>query len=129
MIDQSYMNASLTWATKIAAMVNQAADEFGAEVDALEKKWARRKRIEKVFPKGVMTIDNAFCVLDVTVNVEVMDYKIAPPEKDIGFPGGIYDLDYVLTNYNGRAMPWLEKYVTPKQNAWVWDYVCNRAHE
>lgn len=119
-------NNELQWATKVACILGQAAQQFGADIDALESKWKQGKRIKKAFPKGILTLEEFFYVKDVLVNVQIHDWQEDPAEKDVGYKGGVYDVEFSITNHNGRAMPWLEKYVTESQYQKICTYLNER---
>lgn len=126
MFNEMQINSDLNWATKVAGILTQAADEFHADINALEEKWKRQARIKKAFPDGVLTIEEAFYVQDILVNIEVLSYKVDPADESVGWPGGVYDVDFAITNYSGREMRWLDKYITEKQYKLICEYVSEK---
>lgn len=126
MFNEMQINSDLNWATKVAGILTQAADEFHADINALEEKWKRQARIKKAFPDGVLTIEEAFYVQDILVNIEVLSYNVDPADESVGWPGGVYDVDFAITNYSGRKMRWLDKYITEKQYKLICEYVSEK---
>lgn len=126
MFNEMQIDADLNWATKVAGILTKAADEFHADINALEKKWKRQARIKKAFPDGILKIEEAFYVQDILVNIEVLSYKADPADESVGWPGGVYDVDFAITNYSGREMRWLDKYITEKQYKLICEYVSEK---
>lgn len=123
MFNEMQIDADLQWATKAAGILTKAADEFRADIERLEAKWKRQARIKKAFPDGVLTIKEAFYVKDILVNIEVLSYESEPSDESIGIRGGVYDVDFSITNYNGRQMNWLKKHLSEDQIQWIIEYV------
>ena len=123
MFNEMQIDADLNWATKVAGILTQAADEFHADINALEKKWKRQARIKKAFPDGILKIEEAFYVQDILVNIEVLAYETEPADESIGIRGGVCDVDFAITNYNGRQMNWLKKHLSEDQIQWIIEYV------
>lgn len=123
MFNEMQIDADLNWATKVAGILTQAADEFHSDIEKLEAKWKRQERIKKAFPDGILTIEEAFCVGDIMVNIEVVAYETDPADESIGIRGGVYDVDFAITNYNGRQMNWLKKHLSEDQIQWIIEYV------
>lgn len=123
MFNEMQINDNLQWATRVAGILTQAADEFHADIEKLETKWKRQARIKKAFPDGILTIEEAFYVQNVLVNIEVLAYETEPADESIGIRGGVYDVDFAITNYNGRQMNWLKKHLSEDQIQWIIEYV------
>ena len=126
MFNEMQIDADLQWATKTAGILTKAADEFHSEIEKLEAKWKRQARIKRAFPDGVLTIEEAFYVQDILVNIEVLSYKVDPADESVGWLGGVYDVDFAITNYSGREMRWLDKYITEKQYKFICEYVAEK---
>lgn len=123
MFNEMQIDADLSWATKVAGILTQAADEFHDDIEKLETKWKRQARIKNAFPKGIFTIKEAFDVKDILVNIEVLAYETEPAEESIGIRGGVYDVDFSITNYSGRKMNWLKKHLSEDQIQWIIEFV------
>jgi hypothetical protein len=126
MFNEMQINSDLNWATKVAGILTQAADEFHADINALEEKWKRQARIKKAFPDGIFTIEETFYVQEILVNIEVLAYETEPADKSIGIRGGVYDVDFAITNYSGRKMNWLKKHLSEDQIQWIIEYVSEK---
>ena len=112
MFSESQIDADLKWATKVAGILTEAADEFHQEVERLEKNWLRQKRINMAYPEGILTLKDKICLKGIYVNIEVMSYETSPPDRSVGWAGGIEDYSFQIVNLDGRAMNWLKKYLT-----------------
>jgi hypothetical protein len=123
MFNEMQIDADLNWATKVAGILTQAADEFHAGSERLEAKWKRQARIKKAFPDGIFTIEEAFYVQDILVNIEVLSYQTEPADESVGWQGGVYNVDFAVTNASKREMRWLDKYITEKQYKFICEYV------
>jgi hypothetical protein len=60
------------------------------------------------------------------VNIEVLSYETEPADESVGWPGGVYDVDFSVTNASGREMRWLDKYITEKQYKAICEYVAEK---
>lgn len=127
MFSESQIDADLKWATKVAGILTEAADEFHQEVEMLEKKWLRQKRIDRVYPEGILTLKDKICLKGIYVNIEVMSYETSPPDREVGWNGGVEDYSFQITNLDGRAMNWLKKYLTPKDFEEIETYIFEEA--
>lgn len=126
MFNEIQADINLSWATNVAAILTEAAQDFNADVEALERKWKRQARVKNAYPEGIITIEDAFNVRDITVTIEVLSYFVEKEEKDVGWREGVTDVDFVVVNGYGRRMPWLEKHVTPEQIRWIESYIAER---